>query len=88
VAPPARRRLVAMLGAAFSAAVGVALLVLAWHMPSDVVGGYLLATFWAALALAVLRASESDDAGGREPTRTRLGVSSAQRAGTVRAWSP
>src|SRR5437899_12818102 len=54
VAPPASRRLVAALGAAFAVAVGVALLVLAWHMPSDVVGGYLLATLWAALAFAVL----------------------------------
>jgi membrane-associated phospholipid phosphatase len=86
VAPPARRRLVAIVGGAFAAAVGVALLVLAWHMPSDVVGGYLLATFWAALALAVLRAFERDG-GAREPARTRLG-GPPRRAGAVRAWSP
>lgn len=69
VAPAARRPLVAMLGGAFAAAVGVALLVLAWHMPSDVVGGYLLATFWAALAFAALRASERDDS-ARAPARS------------------
>jgi membrane-associated phospholipid phosphatase len=57
VAPPARRRLVATLGLLFAAAVGCALLILAWHMPSDVLGGYLLASLWAALALAALRAS-------------------------------
>jgi membrane-associated phospholipid phosphatase len=86
VAPPAHRRLVAALGVAFAAAVGVALLVLAWHMPSDVVGGYLLATLWAALALAALRAFEHDG-GARAPARTGLGDSS-RRAGAVRAWSP
>jgi membrane-associated phospholipid phosphatase len=56
VAPPARRRTVAMLGVVLVVAVGCALLILAWHMPSDVLGGYLLATLWAALAVAALRA--------------------------------
>ncbi|HEX5853401.1 MAG TPA: phosphatase PAP2 family protein, partial [Solirubrobacteraceae bacterium] len=28
------------------------------HWPSDVLGGYLVATLWTALALAVLRAAE------------------------------
>jgi membrane-associated phospholipid phosphatase len=56
VAPPARRRTVALLGAVLVVAVGCALLILAWHMPSDVLGGYLLATLWAALAVAMLRA--------------------------------
>jgi membrane-associated phospholipid phosphatase len=86
VAPPARRLLVATLGIAFAFAVGVALLVLAWHMPSDVLGGYLLATFWGALAFAVLRAFERDG-GGRAPAGVRLG-GPARRAGVVRAWSP
>jgi membrane-associated phospholipid phosphatase len=86
VAPPARRRLVATLGAVFAAAVGVALLVLAWHMPSDVVGGYLLATFWASLALAALRALRRDGGnGGSAPAR--LGVL-PRRTGAMGAWSP
>lgn len=55
VAPPGRRRVLAMAGVVLLAAVGCSLLVLAWHMPSDVLGGYLLGTLWAALALAVLR---------------------------------
>jgi membrane-associated phospholipid phosphatase len=31
---------------------------LAWHMPSDVLGGYLVATFWTALAVAAVRAAD------------------------------
>jgi membrane-associated phospholipid phosphatase len=86
VAPPARRRLVAMLGGAFALAVGVALLVLAWHMPSDVIGGYLLATFWAALAFAAFRSSERDG-NASAPARARLG-GPRRPSGAVRAWSP
>jgi membrane-associated phospholipid phosphatase len=55
VAPPARRRVVAIVGVALAGAVGCSLLILAWHMPSDVLGGYLLGTLWAMLALAALR---------------------------------
>jgi membrane-associated phospholipid phosphatase len=56
---PARWRSLALaLAAAFLLAVGAALLIRAWHMPSDVLGGYLLGTFWTALALAAVRASE------------------------------
>jgi membrane-associated phospholipid phosphatase len=59
VAPERLRPIVAGLGAMLAAAVGFSLLVLAWHLPSDVLGGYLLGTLWAALAVAVLRAAES-----------------------------
>jgi membrane-associated phospholipid phosphatase len=58
VAPVGLRPLVALLGGLFSAAVGCALLILAWHMPSDVLAGYLVATLWTALAVAGLRAAE------------------------------
>jgi membrane-associated phospholipid phosphatase len=58
VAPRRRRRAVAWAGALFAAAVGCALLIRAWHMPSDVLGGYLVATLWTALAVAGLRAAE------------------------------
>jgi membrane-associated phospholipid phosphatase len=58
VAPSRMRPVVAGIGVAFAAVVGCALLMLAWHMPSDVLGGYLVATFWAALALAGLRAAD------------------------------
>ena len=57
VAPPARRRFVGIVGLTLVAAVGCALLILAWHMPSDVLGGYLLGTLWVSLAVAALKAS-------------------------------
>lgn len=66
VAPPGLRRLVASVGAIFAAAVGCALLVLAWHMPSDVLGGYLVASLWMAIAVAALRAADR-----RWPPRAR-----------------
>ena len=46
---------VAALGACFVAAMGCAVLVLAWHYPSDVIGGVLVASAWGFLALAALR---------------------------------
>jgi membrane-associated phospholipid phosphatase len=58
VAPARRRRAVAVLGVLFAVAVGCALLIRAWHMPSDVLGGFLMAALWSALGLAGLRAAE------------------------------
>ena len=55
VVPPAARLLAAALGAGYAAAIGVALLALSFHYPSDVVGGYLVATAWAAAAAGALR---------------------------------
>ncbi len=56
---PARIRPAALLVALlFMLAVGVALLVREWHLPSDVLGGYLIGSLWASLALAALRGSE------------------------------
>lgn len=77
VAPPAARRLLAALAALFVLAVGAALLVLAWHMPSDVIGGCLLATLWVALAVAALCIGEVRSA--REDPAAR----SARADGTV-----
>ena len=36
-------------------AVSVSLLMLAWHMPSDVIGGWFVAAFWMSLSVAALR---------------------------------
>jgi membrane-associated phospholipid phosphatase len=66
VAPARLRLLVATVGGVFAVAVGISLLILAWHMPSDVLGGYLVATLWMALAVAALRAAER-----RWPTHDR-----------------
>ena len=58
VAPRPWRPLVAALGAVYVLVCAFAMLVLAWHMPSDVIGGILVASLWMALAVAALRASE------------------------------
>jgi membrane-associated phospholipid phosphatase len=53
LASPAGVRLVtALAGAVYATAVGVALVALGWHYPSDVAGGYLVAGAWAALVAA------------------------------------
>jgi membrane-associated phospholipid phosphatase len=58
IAPRRARPWVAVLGGAFVLAVGAALLIQAWHMPSDVLGGYLVAALWTALAVAALRSTD------------------------------
>jgi len=66
---PARRKpLVACVGGIYALGVGAALLIFASHMPSDVIGGFLLAIFWMSLAVATLRAVER-----RWPTRSASG---------------
>jgi membrane-associated phospholipid phosphatase len=66
VAPAAQRALVALFGGALAILVGYATLVLSWHYPSDVVGGYLVAGLWVSLVIAVLQRLERADP---EPTR-------------------
>ncbi len=80
VVPARLRGVVALLGAAFAIAVGCSLLILAWHMPSDVFGGYLLAGLWTALALAAVRASETLWPAGAE-RRSGGGLSSVSAVG-------
>lgn len=58
VAPARWRPLVATLGAAFAVAVTFSFVALGWHFPSDVVGGFLVATAWTLVALAALRWAE------------------------------
>jgi|SRR5579884_1782385 len=53
LACPARRRpFAAALGAAFAVAVSYSFLSLGWHYPSDVLGGFLVASIWTLLAVA------------------------------------
>jgi membrane-associated phospholipid phosphatase len=54
VAPPALRAATAVAGGLFAVGVGYAVLVLGWHFPSDVLGGFLMAGLWASLAVAAL----------------------------------
>lgn len=54
VSPPRLRPTVAAVGGAFAIAVAYAILTLAWHFPSDVLGGYLVAGTYVGLAVAAL----------------------------------
>lgn len=59
VAPRALRPLVAGGGALFALAVGFAIVALGWHYPSDIVGGYLVATTWCLVTLAGMRVADT-----------------------------
>jgi membrane-associated phospholipid phosphatase len=65
VVPPALRVATALLGGAFAVGVGYAVLVLAWHFPSDVLGGFLVAGMWSSLAVAALLRVEAPEAARR-----------------------
>src|SRR2546423_4079359 len=54
IVPRAFRPLVATFGTIFTIAVSFAILILAWHFPSDIVGGYLIATAWGLATFAAL----------------------------------
>jgi membrane-associated phospholipid phosphatase len=55
LAAPRRARLAAaIIGSALALGVGASVIVWAWHYPSDVIAGYLLATGWALTSVALL----------------------------------
>ena len=92
VAPPAWRAVVAVAGAGFALLVSESIMLLAWHFPSDVAGGFVLATTFALLTLAALRAAEARwperagrDAALRALSGVRLGKPAAVVAGFVAA---
>jgi membrane-associated phospholipid phosphatase len=59
--PAALRPVVGALGGMFALAVSFAILILRWHFPSDIVGGFFCAAMWTLLAVAVLRHYETPD---------------------------
>jgi membrane-associated phospholipid phosphatase len=79
VAPRAWRPVVAIIGALFALAVSESVMLLAWHFPSDIAGGYLVAASFALATVAALRAADQ-----RWPERT--GREAAKRA--IRAADP
>jgi hypothetical protein len=82
VAPPALRAAAALLGAAFAVGVGYAVLVLGWHYPSDVLGGFLVAGLWTSLAVAVLHRVEAPEP-ARRPAWEPLAALGAGAAGVA-----
>lgn len=84
VVAPRLRPTAAAGGAAFTVAVSFSFLMLSWHFPSDVLGGYLIAGVWMTVALAALAEAEQ-----RWPTRpvrekgTTLAEALAPAAGLV-----
>jgi membrane-associated phospholipid phosphatase len=58
VSPPRLRPTVAVLGGGFAIAVAYAILTLGWHLPSDVLGGYLVAGTYVGLAVSGLGLAE------------------------------
>ncbi|HEU0023623.1 MAG TPA: phosphatase PAP2 family protein [Thermoleophilaceae bacterium] len=77
VAPPRARPFAAVLGTAFALSMGFCIVSLGWHFPSDVVGGFLLATVWTLVIAAALRAAAE-----RWPERTgRTHVTAAFQRG-------
>lgn len=70
VAPPAARWGAVALGTAYAGGVGIAVIALDWHRPSDVLGAQLVAVGWAGLAAAALAAGPRRRRGpARAPSR-------------------
>jgi membrane-associated phospholipid phosphatase len=81
VVPARLRPLAALVGAGFALSVSFSIVALGWHFPSDVAGGFLLASFWALVLLAGLRGAEA-----RWPQRSVRGrLADAGRAAADRA---
>jgi membrane-associated phospholipid phosphatase len=61
VVPAAHRLAAAVAGAALTAMVGLSVVILGWHYPSDVLGGLLVVGTWGFAALAWLRIRSGRD---------------------------
>jgi membrane-associated phospholipid phosphatase len=75
VVPPDWRAAVAAIGACFVLAVGCSVMVLAWHFPSDVLGGVLVAFGWGFAVLALRRAAEGGGSSPRVQASSRPAIS-------------
>jgi membrane-associated phospholipid phosphatase len=73
VAPATLRPLVALLGSGLAIGVSYSILMLGWHFPSDVLGGFLVAGLWTALAIFGLNHAGGRRRGARaRPRRSRV----------------
>ncbi len=100
VAPAGLRWTAALTGCAYATAVGLAVIALDWHRPSEVVGAYLVAVGWsAAVAALLITAGEGAGADERRASARHgalaatavglafaavVGVTAAQRVDVVR----
>jgi hypothetical protein len=73
-APRRMRPFVVAIGAVFAVAVCYSFLALGWHYPSDVLGGFLVATTWTLLAISGLRAVQKHGIPSGAPTPPRLAL--------------
>jgi len=76
VVPPALRWIAAVGGCAYAASVGIAVVAIDWHRPSEVVGAYLVVVAWTGLVMAGLVAS-GEDPGGADARLGGLGAALA-----------
>jgi membrane-associated phospholipid phosphatase len=85
VAPLAWRPVVAALGALFALAVSESIMLLGWHFPSDVLGGFLVATASALATVAALRAADArwPERTGREAARRAFDAVDLRRAAAL-----
>jgi membrane-associated phospholipid phosphatase len=67
-APPVARPTVAAVGALFAVSVSYSILALGWHFPSDVIGGFFVASMWTLVAVAIVEALPERE-GGRSSRR-------------------
>ena len=85
VVSPRLRPMAALVGSALALGVSFSVVSMGWHFPSDVIGGFLLATGWALVLLAGLRAVDArypERAGrGALARRTRPVVDAVSGAG-------
>jgi membrane-associated phospholipid phosphatase len=75
VVPTGWRPAVAAIGACFVAAIGCSVMILAWHFPSDVLGGILVASGWGFAVLALRRALEGGGTGRRAQVPSEPAIS-------------
>jgi hypothetical protein len=81
---PQLRTITALVGGAGAVCVSYATLVLAWHYPSDVLAGLLVAGLWVSLAQAVLARLEGDGrAQLRAPPPALLAIGGAGAVGAA-----
>ena len=85
VVGPRLRPLAAFVGAGYAIAVGYSLVVLGFHLPSDVLGGYLVAATFTLLGAAALAAAEGRWPAARAAAAARAGRPPAVLSGPALA---